>query len=126
MNIEIRKYDLSEDYEMVLELIKSEGEDWKDYQHPRYRVNLEQSITYVAYVDGVLCGYSRSMNDYGFSMWVIDLLVHKNYRGNSIGKKLLECIQFDFPNQDIFIMSDVDEYYKKLGYKKEGSIFKIE
>ena len=126
MNIKVKKYNKSEDYKKVSELIESEGEEWKDYLNPKYQVNLEHSITYVAYANEVLCGYSRSMSDYGFFIWVIDLLVGKNFRGNSIGKKLLECILIDFPNQDVFVMSDVDGYYAKLGYKKEGSIFKIE
>lgn len=125
MNIEVRKYDHSKEYDKLLEIIKSEGEEWKDYFNPKYQVVLKKSITYVAYIDNVLCGYSRSINDFGLYIWVIDLLVDEKYRGNYIGKKLMECLLTDFPNQDIFVMSDVDKYYNKLGYKKEGSIFKI-
>lgn len=126
MNIEIRKYDHLKDYDELLGLMKSEGEEWKDYFNAKYQMVLKQSITYVAYVDKRLCGYSRSLNDFDLYIWVIDLLVDKKYRGNSIGKKLMDCLLTDFPNQDVFVMSDVDEYYKKLGYKKEGSIFKVE
>jgi len=125
MNIEIKKYNELEDYSRLLELIESEGEEWRDYLQPKYRVNLQQSITYVAYTDETLCGYSRSMNDCDFYIWVIDLLVGRAYRGHSIGRKLLECIRSEFPNHDAFVMSDVDGYYEKLGYAKEGSIFKI-
>lgn len=126
MNIEIRKYDHSKEYDKLLEIIKSEGEEWKDYFNPKYQIVLKKSVTYVAYIDNILCGYSRSVNDFGLYIWVIDLLVDEKYRGNSIGQKLMECLLIDFPNQDVFVMSDVDEYYNKLGYKKEGSIFKIE
>lgn len=126
MNIEIRKYDHSKEYDKLLEIIKSEGEEWKDYFNPKYQIVLKKSVTYVAYIDNILCGYSRSVNDFGLYIWVIDLLVDEKYRGNSIGQKLMECLLVDFPNQDVFVMSDVDEYYNKLGYKKEGSIFKIE
>ncbi len=72
---------------------------------------LKQSSTYVAYSDTKLCGYSHSINNFGLYIWVIDLLVDKKYRGNSIGKKLMKCVLTDFPNQDVFVMSDVDEYY---------------
>ena len=126
MNIKIRKYDPLKDYDELLELIKSEGEEWKDYVDSKYEVALEKSITYVAYGDKKLCGYVRSINDYGLYIWVIDLLVDKKYRGNSIGKKLMEYLLTDYPNQTVFVMSDVDGYYKKLGYRKEGSIFKVE
>lgn len=125
MDIEIRKYDSAQHDERVLQLIESEGEEWKDYLTPTYKETLKRSITYVAFADQVLCGYSRSINDHGYYIWVIDLLVHQQYRGHSIGKKLLECIHPDFPEQEVFVLSDVDEYYQKQGYSKEGSIFKI-
>ena len=125
MNIKIRKYHPAEDYKKLLEVIASEGEEWKGYLKAAYQESLERSITYVAYLDGRICGYSRSINDVGFYIWVIDLLVHKEYRGHSIGRKLLECIAADYPDQDVFVMSDVDEYYEKLGYSKEGTIFKL-
>jgi hypothetical protein len=31
----------------------------------------------------------------------------------------------DFPNQPVYVMSDVDPYYEKLGYRREGSIFEV-
>ena len=126
MKIEIKKYDHSRDYDNLLKIIKSEGEEWKDYLNSKYQEALKESITYVAYADNELCGYSRSIDDFGLYVWVADLLVDNRYRGHSIGKKLMECLLTDYPNQDVFVMSDVDEYYKKLGYRKEGSIFKIE
>lgn len=126
MKIEIKKYDHSNDYHNLLKIIKSESEEWKGYFNSKYQEVLKQSITYVAFADNELCGYSRSINDFGLYVWVIDLLVDDRHRGYSIGKKLMECLLTDYPNQDVFVMSDVDEYYKKLGYRKEGSIFKIE
>lgn len=126
MKIEIKKYDHSNDYHNLLKIIKSESEEWKGYFNSKYQEVLKQSITYVAFADNELCGYSRSINDFGLYVWVIDLLVDNRHRGYSIGKKLMECLLTDYPNQDVFVMSDVDEYYKKLGYRKEGSIFKIE
>jgi len=124
MRIQIRAYDNS-DYELILQLIKSEGKEWEEYLKPEYQINLAKSITYVAYFGNQLIGYSRSMSDNGFFIWVIDLLVHRNKRGDNVGKRLLECIRRNNPDQDVFIMSDVDEYYTKLGYMKEGSIFKM-
>ena len=90
MDIEIRAYDHSKDYETLIEIIRSEGEEWKDYLSTKYRKVLEQSITYVAFYDNKLCGYSRSIDDSGMHIWVVDLLVDIKYRGHSIGKKLME------------------------------------
>ena len=108
-----------------MKLIQSGGEEWNDYLNSKYRKALEDSITYVALIGEELCGYSRSISDSGLFIWVIDLLVNKGRRGHLIGKKLLECIPFDYPDSDIFVMSDVDQYYKRLGYEKIGSIFKV-
>lgn len=108
-----------------MKLVQSEGEEWEDYLNPIYRKALESSITYVALIGEELCGYSRSLSDSGLFIWVIDLLVNKNRRGLSIGKRLMECILTDFPDIDVYVMSDVDPYYDKLGYEKEGSIFKV-
>lgn len=125
MNPEIRLYEPVRDCENLLQLIQSEGQEWEDYLNPKYRTSLERSITYVAVVEDELCGYLRSMNDPGFFVWVLDLLVHKDYRGHAIGRKLMERVSIDFPDQDVFVMSDVDPYYEKLGYEKEGTIFKV-
>ena len=125
MNLKIRKYNSALDYENLMKLVQSEGEEWEEYLNPIYRKALDNSITYVALMEDELCGYSRSLSGSGLFIWVIDLLVNKNRRGLSIGKKLMECIITDFPDTDVFVMSDVDTYYEKLDYKKEGSIFKV-
>jgi len=86
---------------------------------------LDESITYVACVDGQVCGYSRSINDNDIFVWVVDLLIHKDFRGHAIGKRLMEAVRDEFPRLDVYVMSDVDDYYGKLGYPKEGSIFRV-
>ncbi|WP_348655442.1 GNAT family N-acetyltransferase [uncultured Roseivirga sp.] len=125
MKIEVKRYNHSKEYPELLKMIKSEGEEWKDYFTLAYSEALKNSITYVAYIENELCGYSRSINDSGLFIWVIDLLVNKTHRGKAIGKSLMECLLTDYPNQAVFVMSDVDGYYKKLGYQKEGSIFRV-
>ena len=125
MNYSIRKYDPSSDYLPLREIIRSEGEEWKDYLKPDYEKALSASITYVALAEGQICGYSRSISDNGLFIWVIDLLVLKNYRGHSMGRALMECIKKDHQGLDVYVLSDVDEYYEKLGYKKEGSVFRV-
>ena len=41
------------------------------------------------------------------------------------GEILMERVFKDYPNQSIYVMSDVDPYYEKLGYRREGSIFEV-
>lgn len=126
----IRTYVKNEDEEKLMSLIKNEGEEWSCYWadefSEKYKAALSNSITYVAYEGDTLCGYSRSLDDCGFYIYVCDLLVTPKYRGKNIGKKLMECIYKDYPEQIVFVMSDVDDYYKRQGFKREGSIFEVQ
>lgn len=127
--MQVRAYNKNYDEDKLMEMIKNEGVEWECYSadnvSKKYREALEKSITYVAYEGDVLCGYSRSMDDCGFYIYVCDLLVMPEYRGKNIGRMLMECIYKDYPNYIVYVMSDVDEYYKKQGYRREGSIFEV-
>ena len=123
MNLEIRKYPPERDYEILSEIIKAEGEEWAPYLDQKYRTALRNSITYVATLEDSICGYARSMEDHGYYIWILDLLVAKKFRGNAIGRKLMETLVNEYPDYEVYVMSDVDDYYQKLGYKNEGTIF---
>ena len=125
----IRRYLKSEDEQKLFELLKKEGEEWacywKEQVSEKYKAALDDSITYVAYKGDILCGYSRSLCDSGFYIYLCDLLVMREHRGKNIGKKLMDRICQDWPDHKIYVMSDVDEYYEKQGYRREGSIYKV-
>lgn len=122
---EIVKYSLQYEDELM-DLIKEEGEDWAVYwKEPNaslYRKSLEQSITYLALADGKVCGYSRSLQDTLF-VYVCDLLVNEKFRGNGLGRKLMECVQKEYSECPVYIMSGNDGYYQSIKCKKEGSIY---
>ena len=126
--MEIRKYS-KDDEAKLFEMIRSEGEDWECYfgetAIEKYKQAVENSITYVACEGNVLCGYVRCRDDDGFGIYVYDLLVQKEYRGCSLGRKLMERVCADYPDADVYVMSGVDGYYEKLGYHREGSIFAV-
>lgn len=126
-NVIIRKYARDFDQAKLLEIIRNE-EDWdyaEDHLVEKYKLALENSITYVATIDDIVCGYSRSINDNYLYLYVCDLLVDPKFRGKEIGRLLMEQVLIDYPGFEVFVMSDVDEYYRKLGYKLEGSLFQV-
>lgn len=125
----IRAYNKVEDEEKLMKMIEDEGKEWACYSDEsvsdKYRLALDKSITYVAYEGDELCGYSRSIDDCGFYVYVCDLLVKPMFRGKRIGRKLMDCIYSDYPGHTVYVMSDVDEYYKKQGYKREGTVYEV-
>lgn len=127
MTLLIRKYNKLTDEVQLMQMIREEdGWDYADESMAdKYRKALDSSVTYVAFQGGVLCGYSRSLDDCGFYIYVCDLLVRPDFRGKDIGRKLMECLYQDYPNQVVYVMSDVDDYYEKVDYKRIGSIFEV-
>ncbi|MFW6287617.1 MAG: GNAT family N-acetyltransferase [bacterium] len=125
----IKKYKMDEDEFQLMKMLENEGEEWSCYtdvdKSEKYKEALKNSITYVAYEGDILCGYSRSLKDFDFYIYVCDLLVMPEYRGRNIGRKLMEYIYNDYPEHIVYVMSDVDIYYEKQGYKREGSVFEV-
>jgi ribosomal protein S18 acetylase RimI-like enzyme len=126
--MEIRRYVLEDEF-ALMQMIRNEGEEWRSYwadeNQTKYRHALRYSITYIAVENNEICGYVRSLDDMGFYVYVCDLLVTSKYRGKAIGRQLMERLTVDYPDQTVYVMSDVDAYYQKLGYPIIGSILEV-
>lgn len=124
----IRRYIKEKDEARLFNLLKEEGLQWSCYWveefADQYKAALENSITYVACQDDLLCGYLRALNDSGFFIYICDLLISPEHRGQGLGRDLILRLKRDYPEQAVYVMSSVDEYYRKLGFKWAGSLFK--
>ena len=116
-----------EDQDAIMRLIESEGSDWSDYYQGDGRIQylyaLLHSITLVIPEGDEIIGYLRAKDDFGFGIYVYDLLVSKQKRGQGYGAMLISHLMDCYPGQTVYVMSDVDPYYEKLGYERIGSIF---
>jgi GNAT superfamily N-acetyltransferase len=72
-----------------------------------------------------VCGYARCIEDPGFGLHVIDLLVAQPWRGQRVGRLLLETAAGQFSHVPTYVHSDVDPYYAKQGYRRVGSLFQV-
>ena len=126
--MQIRPYKTT-DEDALFDLMQREGEEWADYWddesgRQRYVQALaDATATYVVIEDDALCGFVRCIGS--FTIYVDDLLVDKTYRGRNFGRLLMERVFTDFPEHEVYVMSDVDEYYSKLGYAKAGTLFAV-
>ncbi|MDU5333483.1 GNAT family N-acetyltransferase [Enterococcus sp.] len=114
------------DTEELFAMMEKEA-DWNEYCNEKNKENylraIQTSITYLLFEEEKICGYARCREDDGFGVYVYDLLIDHNCRGKNYGRYLMEQACKDFPEQTVYVMSDVDPYYEKQGYQKEGTIF---
>lgn len=113
----------------LFDLLQEEGGEWDSYTDsqnwPKYQKALTSGVTYLFFEGPHLLGYVRCREDDGFGVYVYDLLVRRSERGKNIGKALLSYVKEVYHDQAVYVMSDVDQYYEKLGFHKEGSIFRL-
>ena len=126
-NFVIKRYTPA-DENALLALIEREGEEWIDYWgsagKQKYQRALANCIVYLAFEDETLCGYARCRDDDGFGIYILDLLVDRQYRGKEYGRLLMEQACRDFPDSTVYVTGDVYPYYEdNLGYETEGKIY---
>jgi hypothetical protein len=126
--IELIKYQ-EKHFDQLMILIKNEGDEWSSYtdsdKQDLYKFNLSQSIAYLLYKDDLLIGYIRAIEDDHYCIYICDLLIDKNHRSNQYGILMINHLKHEYSDKEIYVMSDVDEYYLKQGLEKIGSIFKV-
>ncbi len=122
----IFRYNKAHEAELIA-LLMSEP-DWNSFTRPdtinAFKNSLLSSETFVFESQSKICGYLRALVD-GFGIYVSELYIAPSCRKNGYGKQLLRKIKQQHPDQDVYVFSDEDLYYEKLGFKRVGSIFRL-
>ncbi|MCL2802610.1 MAG: GNAT family N-acetyltransferase [Micrococcales bacterium] len=125
---QIRAY-RPKDEDALFRLIQGEGAEWQDYwrgaNRQKYAKALASSIVYLLFAGDELAGYARCRDDSGYGVYILDLLVDQKHRGLHYGQSLIEQVRGDHPGVEVYITSDVDPYYQKLGYQVVGTLFAV-
>jgi len=127
-DLKIRRYSKADDKDLF-DMIRKEGNEWRDYWGPetidRFRDVLKDSEVFLACDGDGMCGYVRCRRDGVFGIYICDLLVTEAKRGNNIGRALIDHVCSVFPDEAVYVMSDIDGYYRKQGYSEKGRIFTV-
>ena len=122
----IKRYEKKHEADL-LALLKAEP-DWNSFTGEgtmeTFKDALLNSETYICESQGEVCGYLRALVD-GFGIYVSELYIGPQYRNNGYGKELLGRLKQAHPKQDVYVLSDEDLYYEKLGCKRIGSVFQL-
>ena len=120
------RYDKTYEAELIA-LLKKDPE-WDSFTHTGtidvFKSALLTSQTYICKSQVEVCGYLRALVD-GFGIYVSEIYVAPAFRNNGYGKGLLKTLNKDHPDQVIFVLSDEDLYYEKLGCKRVGSVYQL-
>lgn len=122
----ILKYQIEHEPELI-SLLEMEP-DWSSFLSGNaiysFKEALLKSETFLCKSKGNVCGYIRALVD-GFGIYISELYIAPQYRGNGFGSELLAKVKQEHLNQNVYALSDEDVYYEKLGYQRVGSIFKL-
>lgn len=125
--MEVRRYEAS-DLAALFALMKREGPEWtynSATNAPKYQQALQHSFVLVGVEAGAVIGYIRCKNDAGFGVYILDLLVDKEFRGQQLGRKLITAVRENFSEEPLYITSDADGYYEKQGFEVVGTLFEV-
>lgn len=122
----IFRYNKNHESELI-ELLKAEP-DWSSFTNAdaldKFKNALLCSQTYIYKSQDNICGYLRALVD-GFGIYVSELYIAPRYRNQGYARELLKRIKQEHQSLDVYVLSDEDLYYEKLGYKRVGSVFEL-
>lgn len=89
--------------------------------------SINNSLSFGLYHSGKQIGFARVVTDKAVFSWILDVVIDDYYRGNGLGKWLMECI-FEHPEIKgtafALATSDAHEFYKKFDFKDNNCMTK--
>lgn len=90
--------------------------------------SLNNSLTFGLYHLREQIGFARVVTDKAVFSWILDVVVSEDYRGNGLGKWLIDCI-LEYPEIEntafALATSDAQDFYKKFNFKNNICMTKI-
>jgi len=126
MNAEINGYLISDDESLLnLETIKQflARSYWANRRtNERIEKSIQNSLCYGVYQDGKQIGFARVVTDHATMYWLCDVYIDENYRGQGLGKKLVENITKSEKLKDLMGIlgtKDAHQLYEQCGFEAD-------
>ena len=122
MKIEVKETrDLPED--QVIEIYRRN--EWSSAERPEllYKALINSHTLISAWADGRLVGIANAISDGYLVVYYPHMLVHPDYQGKGIGRKMMKAMQKKYGNyhqQMLTADGKAIEFYRKFGFEKAG------
>jgi GNAT superfamily N-acetyltransferase len=84
--------------------------------------SIDNSLCFGVYHEKKIIGFARVVTDKVFFSWIMDVVIDESYRGEGLGKWLLECMLShpDIKNtKQRLATKDAHGFYQQYGFKIE-------
>lgn len=94
---------------------------WAD-KRPRHLIerSIEHSLNFGVYDGGKQIGFARVVTDHAVFAYLCDVFIHEDYRGQSLGKWMMECIMAHPDLQGLrrwcLVTRDAHGLYSQFGF----------
>ena len=90
--------------------------------------SIEHSLCYGAFLNenGKQIGFSRVITDYATTYYICDVIVDEQYRGQGVGKAMLDAIHDNkevSSLRGILLTRDAHDFYRRYGFKEGGNTY---
>ena len=113
----------SEDMVSLSKLYQSQG--WGSFTEERIVHLLESSHYMLIEENGVIIAFLRYLTDDVLTTFIAEILVDKAFRGQGLGRLLVEEIMNLHPKTRLELISEADDFYDHLGFRNVGKGYRF-
>lgn len=111
------------DVQQIFELYQTEN--WTTLSKMRVAKLLETTTYLVVEENGQIIAFARYLTDGVLTTFLAELLVVSHCRGQGIGQRLIDTIRMQAPETRLEAISEADEFYEKIGFRKVGQGYRL-
>lgn len=117
------------DIDMIYHFLSEQSYWAKGRSISKIKKSIDNSFCFGVYKEKEMVGFARVVTDYSVFAWIMDVFILPEYRGNGLGKMLMEAITTHQELQTLqrwgLATADAHKLYEKYGFNliKKPEIF---